>query len=82
MMMMMVRIRSQKDLSKAERKVVCKCGIGARQRTVSKDNANQNRRFWGCAKYPNGCNFFQWARKEDWDHGRSFTSKCGFVSNR
>ena len=41
--------------------VKCQCDHGAKLCTVNKDNANQGRHFWGCAKRTGRCGFFQWA---------------------
>lgn len=40
----------------------CRCDdiAKAQKRTVSKDTPNKGRMFWGCSRFPGGCNFFKW----------------------
>lgn len=37
----------------------CKCGTVTVQRAVKEVGPNKGRKFWGCAKWPKGCEFFQ-----------------------
>jgi DNA topoisomerase-3 len=38
----------------------CNCSVPAGARTVTKESANQGRKFWTCGK-GGECDFFQWA---------------------
>ncbi|RDB16720.1 DNA topoisomerase 3 [Hypsizygus marmoreus] len=40
---------------------ICSCGLGAVQRTVVKEGANQGRKFWVCSNPQDArCQFFEW----------------------
>jgi hypothetical protein len=41
--------------------MLCKCGNLVKEQTVSKPGLNFGKLFFGCATYPGGCGFFQWA---------------------
>lgn len=50
---------------------MCRCGVKAKVKQVSKDGANQGRFFYGCAKpasEKSRCDFFTWAREETLVH--------------
>ncbi|KAI9014194.1 hypothetical protein DFJ74DRAFT_771207 [Hyaloraphidium curvatum] len=55
----------------------CSCGTPANLNTVSKENKNKGREFFGCPKYPaaDQCGFFKW--REDWEK-----EKAGAGSSR
>ena len=39
----------------------CKCGIPAKQLTVTKESASKGQKFWTCTKdKPESCGFFEW----------------------
>jgi hypothetical protein len=41
----------------------CKCGTVTVRRTVKKDGPTKGRRFWSCARWPNGCGFFEFCQE-------------------
>lgn len=43
----------------------CGCNAGAVMKRVKKYNANHDRPFFSCARWPNGCEFFKWADEEE-----------------
>lgn len=41
--------------------MLCKCGNLVKEQSVMKPGPNLGKVFFGCATYPGGCGFFQWA---------------------
>mmetsp|Transcript_45202 Transcript_45202/g.110093 ORF Transcript_45202/g.110093 Transcript_45202/m.110093 type:complete len:336 (+) Transcript_45202:112-1119(+) len=61
--------RSTSAASSTKPPTVCRCDgeKAAVQRAQKKSGPNEGRKFWTCARWPNGCGFFQWQDSdEEW----------------